>query len=283
MRLSRAYSVFVLSGAVAPLALGTGCFGKTTPERDATGAEGDATTSGGDATSPAGDASVGDDATGPPMDAGVGDGGDAAPCADACVTGAAQCVSGTSIQTCEPSSACPAWGAATTCTPPDATAYVCERFGGPLCVDPSWAEWPIPNASVDSPPAPNLESYANNNDGTVTDNVTGLMWQQAASSSTLMWGSASTPGTAQNHCATLSTAGHDDWRLPSLIELVSLVDWTVTSPSINATYIPGTPANDFWSSTPVAASLAQAWVVLFADGSLSFSREFYSAYVRCVR
>ncbi len=70
-----------------------------------------------------------------------------------------------------------------------------------------WAEWPMPNGSVDSPPAPNLESYTDNGDGTVTDNVTGLMWQQMGSWSTT-WGSASTPGTAQHYCATVSTAGH---------------------------------------------------------------------------
>ena len=49
--------------------------------------------------------------------------------------------------------------------------------------------------------------FTDNGDGTVTDNVTGLMWQQMGSWSTT-WGSASTPGTAQHYCATVSTAGH---------------------------------------------------------------------------
>ena len=145
-----------------------------------------------------------------------------------CASGATQCASATSVETCG-GSGCGTWDTPTTCpTNVGVTPYVCERYGGAACVDPNWAEWPMPNGAVDSPPAPNLESYTDNGDGTVTDNVTELMWQQSFSSSTFTWGSAGTSGTAQSYCATLATGGHDDWRLPSVTELASIVDLTIS-------------------------------------------------------
>jgi hypothetical protein len=163
------------------------------------------------------------------------------------------------------------------------TGYVCERSGDASCVDPNWADWHMPNGGVDAPPAPNLESYIDNKDGTVTDNATGLMWQQTVSTSTFPWGSASTPGSAQNFCAALSTAGHGDWRLPSLIELVSIVDPSVASPAIDATYFPNTPSAGFRSATPVVASPGKAWIVTFGTGDTGSDAVTVGDYVRCVR
>ena len=68
----------------------------------------------------------------------------------------------------------------------------------------------MPNSQADvTAGAPNLESYTDNGDGTVTDNVTGLMWQQAVPTATYSWAGAVT------YCSTLTLAGHSDWRLPS--------------------------------------------------------------------
>jgi len=102
--------------------------------------------------------------------------------------------------------------------------WVCERYPPAACLDPTWAEWPMPSDQVDvTAGAPNLESYTDNGDGTVTDNVTGLMWQQVVSTTTYNWAQALA------YCPKLTLAGHSDWRLPSRIELVSIVDLGVTS------------------------------------------------------
>jgi len=226
---------------------------------------------------------------GGPQDAAGSDGApaDAAPCqGPVCATGATRCTSATSIETCGTSASCTGvtWSAPTTC-PQDAgvTGYVCERSGNASCVDPNWAEWPMPNGAVDVPGASNLESYTDNKDGTVTDHVTGLMWQQAVSTSIYTWGSASTAGTAQSYCAALSTAGYDDWRLPSLVELMSIVDPSVGSPAISSTYFPGTPSAVFRSATPVVGSPGNAWVVTFGTGDTGSDAVAAGNYARCVR
>ena len=110
---------------------------------------------------------------------------------------------------------------------------------GGVAATGDWAGWPMPNDQADvTAGAPNLESYTDNGDGTVTDNVTGLMWQQTVPTGTYTWAQAVA------YCPTLTLADHSDWRLPSRIELVSIVDLGVTSgPMINSTYFPSTPAD----------------------------------------
>lgn len=63
-------------------------------------------------------------------------------------------------------------------------------------------------------------NYSDNNDGTISDLATGLMWQQADSSEDLNWESA------LDYCQDLSLVGHEDWRLPNAKELQSIVDYS---------------------------------------------------------
>ena len=61
----------------------------------------------------------------------------------------------------------------------------------------------------------NEPSYRDNGDSTITDLVTGLMWQKDFSKSS--WQGA------QDGAATATTGGHDDWRVPTIKELYSLI------------------------------------------------------------
>jgi hypothetical protein len=156
---------------------------------------------------------------------------------------------------------------------------------GPDCASApnyEWANWPMPNSTEDfEAGSPNAETYTDNHDGTVTDIVTGLMWEQQPAATKLAWSDAG------KYCKSLPLASHIDWRLPSYIELVSLLDYGDASPVVNATYFPGTPQNYFWSSTPFASSSTQyppsAWFVDFAYGENSNDRLASTYYVRCVR
>ena len=64
----------------------------------------------------------------------------------------------------------------------------------------------------------NQPSYTDNGDGTITDNVTGLMWQK--SFITLNWGDA------EDSASTATTGGYTDWRVPTIKELYSLILFT---------------------------------------------------------
>jgi hypothetical protein len=140
----------------------------------------------------------------------------------------------------------------------------------------------MPNCQADvTAGAPNLDAYVDNKDGTVTDTVTGLMWQQAVASGTF------TQPQALTYCAnTLSSqnlAGHSDWRLPTIIELTSIVDLGQSNPSINITFFPATPAAVFLSSSLLANSPTYAWDVIFGNGDAGTVGVTDGGYVRCVR
>ena len=147
-----------------------------------------------------------------------------------------------------------------------------------------WPEWPMPNSQVDvAAGAPNLQSYSDNGDGTVTDNVTGLMWQQAVQLRDQAHpGTGYTRADAVAYCATLTLAGYSDWRLPSRIELVSIVDTGQGPPSIDRTYFPSTPADWFWSSSSVPVA-GGAWQVDFIWGQTTCWYDNEWCQARCVR
>jgi len=106
-----------------------------------------------------------------------------------------------------------------------------------------------------------LDHLVIDGDGTVTDTLTGLMWQQATDG-TMNWEAAI------SHCEALSLAGYDDWRLPNKRELQSIVDYSIYKPAINTTYFPNTLSSSYWSSTTYAhlPPYGRAWVVYFGLG-----------------
>ncbi len=119
--------------------------------------------------------------------------------------------------------------------------------------------------------------FYDNGDGTVTDNNTGLMWQQDEAGS-MDWEGALT------YCEGLSLAGYTDWRLPNIKELESITDDTLYIPSIDTNFFPDVYASSYWSSTTYASYSFNAWYVYFSNGLVSgyFDKSF-NHYVRCVR
>jgi arylsulfatase A-like enzyme len=95
-------------------------------------------------------------------------------------------------------------------------------------------------AGQDGQYAGNQPSYQDNGDGTVTDLNTGLMWQQTPDLvNKSSWTNAVTNAVNQ------TTAGYADWRLPTLKELYSLIDFTGDTGSSEADAVPYINTNYF--------------------------------------
>ncbi|MBF0240667.1 MAG: DUF1566 domain-containing protein [SAR324 cluster bacterium] len=120
-------------------------------------------------------------------------------------------------------------------------------------------------------------SYTDNGNSTVTDNITGLMWQKEDDNNTYTWENAGT------YCDNLSLGGYTDWRLPRQLELMSIVSYGVINPSINSTYFPNTNSSYYWSSSSDANLSGYAWRVYFYYGNVSSYVKSSTLYVRCVR
>jgi len=125
---------------------------------------------------------------------------------------------------------------------------------------------------------PNQATYKLNTDQTVIDNITKLTWEG------VVYPSKITQSEAASYCAGLDNS-NGPWRLPTLLELISLVDYTVPSgPMINATF-PSRPAEKFWTSSRAACGAPQGWWVDFGSGGAHpFDDSANALYrVRCVR
>jgi len=100
----------------------------------------------------------------------------------------------------------------------------------------------------------NQPGFTDNGDGTVTDNVTGLMWQQTPDNRGLSYQKA------VDYCESLALAGYDDWRIPTLKELFSISDFSKGWPYLNTDYfdIAGTSVSkdeQYWTQEYVGTTV----------------------------
>ncbi|MBV5310448.1 DUF1566 domain-containing protein, partial [Chromatium okenii] len=131
--------------------------------------------------------------------------------------------------------------------------------------------------------------FVDNNDGTVTQSNTGLMWAKCSEgqSGTNCTGTAKTMNwkaalTAANN---FNLGGYNDWRLPNVKELQVLVDYSRYSPAIDPSYFPNTPSSGFWSgsSTSYADGASYTWHVNFGNGNAYGDSRDDINYIRFVR
>ncbi len=96
--------------------------------------------------------------------------------------------------------------------------------------------------------------FQNNNDGTISDLATGLMWPKADNGSGIDWEHALAYAQTQNKANYL---GHNDWRLPNSKELQSLVDYTRSPYATNPANV-GPAINALFSCTGILNAVGKA-------------------------
>ena len=121
----------------------------------------------------------------------------------------------------------------------------------------------------------------------VKDNVTGLVWEVKTDDGGLRdkdW--TYTWGDREIYVAAVNAArlcGYTDWRMPTRLELQSIVHAGRKLPSIDVGYFPNTPSSFFWSASPVAKISSAAWGVYFDIGGTSYVSRSDGHSVRLVR
>ncbi len=135
----------------------------------------------------------------------------------------------------------------------------------------------------------------------VRDNITALTWEVKTDDNTIhdkdaryYWCNSACiiENNTEAFINSLNSArfgGYDDWRLPSLLELATLLNSGTRGPAINTTFFPNTSLPDiifidYWSTTEDTDFSTNAWYVDFADGGAISSLSKNSALrVRAVR
>ena len=131
--------------------------------------------------------------------------------------------------------------------------------------------------------------------GTVTDQNTGLVWEQKVSAdgqvdagnfqdadNVYAWDGLQDKIDQLNQSGYL---GYSDWRLPTAEELDHLVDLSVAAPgpTIDTVFFPQTRSAYYWSSDIDVENTAQVWVVDFASSVDQVVSKAERHYVRLVR
>lgn len=80
-----------------------------------------------------------------------------------------------------------------------------------------------------------------------------------------------------------NACGASDWRLPSQMELLTLVHAGNLRPAIDTSYFPNTTHTPYWSATPHAMNPANAWGVHFGYGAAHAENKTAANAVRLVR
>jgi len=116
------------------------------------------------------------------------------------------------------------------------------------------------------------------NKNIVTDNSTGLMWQDdiSAKSNKINYEDAIL------YCSNLTLSSYVDWRLPSIDELKSILDTSYT-PTINPIFQNTATSYRYLTVSSYKDFTDREWIIWFDDGYTGFGYKRDSSFVRCVR
>ena len=133
-----------------------------------------------------------------------------------------------------------------------------------------------------------IPRFTDNENGTVTDNLTGLIWMKdAGCGGQKNWADALnfSNNLASNQCGLDDGSSAGDWRLPNIRELQSLIDYGNFVPALpTGNLFTGIQSSPYWSSTSLAGDTTWAWYVQMFDGISDRDEKIVDFfYVWCVR
>jgi hypothetical protein len=132
----------------------------------------------------------------------------------------------------------------------------------------------------------NPPNLTDNGDGTVTDNLTGLTWEQKTEENDT---DSHTYNDAVSYCADLTLGGQDDWRVPTRKEHSTILNYGTTSPSLDTDYFPYYTSSSpnfayYWTSSEYSDDSSQVWLIRLAFGLIDIAPKTPDPYrIRCVR
>lgn len=134
--------------------------------------------------------------------------------------------------------------------------------------------WPVPR-------------FTDNGNGTVTDNLTGLIWLKNANCfGAQTWAAALTAANTLNsgECGLSDGSAEGAWRLPNVRELQSLIDYGRVAPALPSGHpFTGVQWASYWTSTTYVNITSNAWQLPLGGGSLGIDDKTYAHYVWPVR
>jgi len=117
--------------------------------------------------------------------------------------------------------------------------------------------------------------FIDNGDQTVTDTLTGLMWQKNPNAIP-----KSNWSQALSLCDSSPVASYTDWRMPNLREMLSLIDYYYYSLAVDTTAFPLLDGDDtiYWTSTSNIADGVYAWCVDLDTGETAAASKTLDSY-----
>ncbi|KJR41734.1 protein of unknown function DUF1566 [Candidatus Magnetoovum chiemensis] len=112
--------------------------------------------------------------------------------------------------------------------------------------------------------------------GIILDTTTGLLWTKDASTPKIgkCSGGVRTWNSSRNYIKSLNGMnylGHNDWRLPEIDELTSLIDYSQYDPALPSGHIfENVQSSYYWSATTYVYAKADAWLVDMCSGSVFY-------------
>jgi len=136
------------------------------------------------------------------------------------------------------------------------------------------------------------ERFLVNENGTIIDQSSGLMWLGCVVGLTgegcsegapaeLTWAEALTHVPELNQQGGI--AGHQDWRLPNVRELASILEQQCFTPAVNASVFKNTPPTQVWTSSPYHFYTHYSWYVDFDNGAMNYDERIRAKGLRLVR